>query len=233
VTGSIHVTVSWGGLSGNALSLDGISGYVEIPNSPSLSNIDTAITIEAWVKPQAQYYNTVVSKGSMDYTIEFVNQQPGFLFQNLIMDYTGASDYWGRLLLDQPIPAGEWTHVAITYHVGQGMYVYVNGTLVHSTTASGLINPGSTTLRIGARVDTNYFEPFKGQIDELRIWNIARSATDISNNMRKELSGSQAGLVGYWKFDESAGATTAADASGNGNNGIVHNNATFVKSGAF
>jgi len=51
---------------------------------------------------------------------------------------------------------------------------------------------------------------FNGQIDEFRIWNVARTATQITSTMSKTLAGNEAGLVGYWKFDETSG-TTAAD----------------------
>jgi hypothetical protein len=51
---------------------------------------------------------------------------------------------------------------------------------------------------------------FPGSVDELRIWNVARSEADILAHKNKALVGNEAGLVGYWKFNESSG-TTAAD----------------------
>ncbi len=46
--------------------------------------------------------------------------------------------------------------------------------------------------------------------DEFRVWNVARSAAEIKDNYKKTLAGSETGLVGYWRFDETSG-TTAAD----------------------
>ena len=51
---------------------------------------------------------------------------------------------------------------------------------------------------------------FNGQIDEFRIWNVACSASEIAGTMSHTLVGNEAGLTGYWKFDETSG-TSAAD----------------------
>ena len=49
--------------------------------------------------------------------------------------------------------------------------------------------------------------PWLGNIAEMRIWNISRSGTDIANNNRRRLSGSEPGLVSYYKFNEGSGNT--------------------------
>ena len=66
----------------------------------------------------------------------------------------------------------------------------------------------SSVFTLGGYPDENAY--FNGNFDELRIWNVAHSATEITANMKKILVGNEAGLVGYWKFDETSG-TTAAD----------------------
>ena len=47
--------------------------------------------------------------------------------------------------------------------------------------------------------------PWLGNIAEMRIWNISRSGTDIANNNRRRLTGSEPGLVSYYKFNEGSG----------------------------
>jgi hypothetical protein len=61
---------------------------------------------------------------------------------------------------------------------------------------------------------------FDGKIDEVRIWNVARTQTQIQGYMNQSLSGNEPGLIGYWRFDEGTG-TTVIDASGQGNNGTI------------
>jgi hypothetical protein len=46
---------------------------------------------------------------------------------------------------------------------------------------------------------------FNGQLDELRLWNVDRSQTEIEKNMQQTLTGLEYGLIGYWQFDECMG----------------------------
>ena len=100
----------------------------------------------------------------------------------------------------------QWAHFAMTWD-GTSVRGFVNG-VEKVTVAVPALNTGRTILTIGG------YPPayFNGYIDEFRIWNSARSATDIASTMHKTLAGNEAGLLGYWKFDETAG-TTAADSA--------------------
>jgi hypothetical protein len=60
---------------------------------------------------------------------------------------------------------------------------------------------------------------FVGMMDEVRIWEDARTETEILNNMNRELTGSEEGLVAYYMFNEGAGQI-AYDATGN-NDGVL------------
>ena len=64
---------------------------------------------------------------------------------------------------------------------------------------------------------------YVGQIDEVRIWNIARTEEQIRADMNRQLKGDEPGLVGYWKFDEasnnSEGEDIITDSSPNNNSG--------------
>ena len=52
---------------------------------------------------------------------------------------------------------------------------------------------------------------FNGEFAEFRVWNVARTAAEILANFTKPAAGNETGLVAYWKFDDAAGATAAAD----------------------
>lgn len=122
---------------------------------------------------------------------------------------------------------GEWTHVAGTYD-GATAKLYINGGLVAQQTFSLSMGSGSTGLYIGG----TYFQSFEGLIDEVRLWNITRTQAEIQSKMNTTLIGNESGLVGYWKFDETAGAAIAVDATANHNDLNVQNGATFVNSPA-
>jgi hypothetical protein len=103
----------------------------------------------------------------------------------------------------------QWAHFAMTWD-GTTVRAYVNGVLkaskVSTSTSQTTLMTGMSDLVIGG------YPPayFNGQIDEFRIWNVARSAAEIASTMNHTLVGNEAGLTAYWKFDETSG-TTAAD----------------------
>jgi large repetitive protein len=106
--------------------------------------------------------------------------------------------------------AAQWLHVAMTWD-GTAFKTYVNGELkITKTNSGGMLATTSSALTMGCNPPIN--NCYNGLFDELRVWNVDRSAAEIKANFGKSLSGTETGLVGYWKFDEAAGATTAADA---------------------
>jgi hypothetical protein len=76
-----------------------------------------------------------------------------------------------------------------------------SGVFVEDVTSNG-------PLRIGSNRAELYhpyaipMRPFDGGIDEVRIWNIGRSAIEIQNNMNIELEGNEYGLVSYYNFNQ-------------------------------
>jgi large repetitive protein len=103
----------------------------------------------------------------------------------------------------------QWVHIAEVWD-GTNVLVYVNGQL--KITAAG--TSGTTALATAQSILTMGCNPsnsacFNGIYDEFQVWNVARAATDIQNSYNKPLVGNETGLVGYWKFDETSGTTTA------------------------
>jgi hypothetical protein len=98
----------------------------------------------------------------------------------------------------------QWAHFAMVWD-GADVRAYVNG-VEKVAVPIPMLTTGRTALIIGG------YPPafFNGYIDEFRIWNVVRSPADIMSTMHKTLVGDEAGLTGYWKFDETSG-TTAAD----------------------
>ena len=67
-------------------------------------------------------------------------------------------------------------------------------------------------------------------MDELRIWNVVRTADEIKNNMHRSLVGTETGLVAYYPFGEAAGSTTTDDASTYNHIGTLSGAASIVAS---
>lgn len=103
----------------------------------------------------------------------------------------------------------------------------MNGNLAHHANATGVLLYSKVNLRLGVYLNETYQLYFRGLIDEVRIWNVARSANDINNNMKKELTGTEAGLVGYWNCNDSNSSLILADKTTNGNSGTLRGGVSF------
>ena len=108
------------------------------------------------------------------------------------------------------------------------MQLFIDGVEVGNRNFRGkkLLYKSRLPLRIGwtHEEERPTQSPFVGQIDEVRIWNIAHTEAEISTDMNKQLNGDEPGLVGYWKFDEETEGKIA-DTSPNKNNGNLIGNA--------
>lgn len=98
------------------------------------------------------------------------------------------------------VPTGAYTHVAASYNNQTAtMVLYVGGTAVASNSTFSLAPPvngrgGETFVRIG--------EDIGGLIDEVRIWNVARSAVQITSNTARTVVMTEATLAHYFRFDD-------------------------------
>ncbi|HEY8504093.1 MAG TPA: LamG-like jellyroll fold domain-containing protein, partial [Gemmataceae bacterium] len=129
---------------------------------------------------------------------------------------TGNPD--STLLSKTTVTTGQWVHVAAVRTRATGeIRIYVNGVEegVRLTGNTNSLNAAANITIGGNTVDGRYF---KGDMDEVRVWNIARSGDDIRADMFRTLSGSEAGLAGYWRLDDGEGAV-ATDSSPSGNHG--------------
>ena len=108
------------------------------------------------------------------------------------------------------VTTAQWVHFAMTWN-GTQVQAYVNGVLKSSKASDNatqkVLKTGTSILTIGGYPGENAY--FADYIDEFRVWNVARSAAELLASKDKALVGNEAGLVGYWQFNEDAGASTA------------------------
>ena len=213
-----------------ALQFDGKDDYVNTSNAPEL-RLAGAATIEAWIKPsevikgQAILAKENANGGQNAY--ELLIGQGLLSFQ--VSDGTAGccgDQGWFPATGRTPLEAGVWHHVAGVYD-GRQSLIYLDGVLEGSAPFNRPIADVPFMVRIGFNA-TDRPRFFNGTIDEVRLWNRARSQTEILGDMNRALSGNEAGLVGYWTFDEPAegGATSATcqiafDRSGHQNHGFL------------
>ena len=106
------------------------------------------------------------------------------------------------------IAAGEWHHVALTRSAGIFRFFLdgVEGNVALSNSSVNAIQAGATTMVGGNPVVPA--ENFHGFIGEVRIWDVARSASEIAGARFATLAGNETGLVADWRFQEGSGASS-------------------------
>jgi hypothetical protein len=191
------------------------SSYVNVPDNNRL-DLTTTWTLEAWVKTSDASSGAdqdIISKWAMVYTASYILQIDAVGRLRLVIN-NGVTQ--SIILSNGTLGDRTWNHVAATFNHGT-VSLYVNGAL--DRTVSGVLTPLVSTEPVAFGREGNYNGgTLKGMIDEIRIWNVVRSGQQIGRSMTKRLLGTEAGLVGYWRFDEGSGQV-AADATGHGLNG--------------
>lgn len=209
LTAGLNVVPSAQSRALKALQFDGVGNSVDLGFGV---DVGASFTEEAWVFPAA---NDAAQRGILG-SVNAVRAPGIWLLEKtrLVIGFSSATRFVS-VATPSVLKASEWNHVAATFD-GSDYIVYVNGRSVFSTTNfSGLVPENSKVTSIG-RVDSF----FPGRLDEVRLWNIARSAGEIRHDMVRRLNGAEDGLVGYWRFDEGSGST-AANAVAKGVNGTV------------
>lgn len=110
----------------------------------------------------------------------------------------GIDDY----AFDYQAPVDQWVHLA----------------LVGSLTSTRLLVNGipQGELPISLPIPLEFFgyssgfptDQLRGEVDELRVWRLERTEAQIKANLAHPLTGTEEGLVGYWRFDDAIGNTT-------------------------
>ena len=121
---------------------------------------------------------------------------------------------------NSPVVAGVWQHIAVVGD-GSNYHIYKDGINVGTSTGSYVNPPATTTNMYLASRNNGFGREYKGQMDEVRIWTIARSQAQIQADMNQPLDGNEPGLLAYWTFQDGVGSTNVTDFSGNGYNGTL------------
>jgi hypothetical protein len=180
------------------LIMDGPSpGYIEVPHDPALN--PESITIEAWVYlPSGLTYRggdcpSIAGKSYVDsWWLAVCGKKLSF--------YSHGSG--SRNQSTSEIPTGEWVHVAVTSDATHHRF-YFNGSLDGEFSHDlGPMPANTKPMRIGS--DPSYNVRPHGAIDEVRIWNVARSEGEIAAMMNTPITSSMTGLVAVWNLDGDA-----------------------------
>ncbi len=179
--------------------------YFDVASSPDL-NPTAAITIEAWVDvsattAQGQNCRSIIGK---DYLSSYWIGVCGTTLRSYLTG--GVSSF-----RDGGTVPSQWTHIAVTYD-GANRFHYINGELVATFPQTGPLVANSSHLRIGSDVSWDY-QP-QGNLNEIRLWSVARSIDQIRGSINVPITTAMPGLVAVW----SAGGGNDAVGGHNGAN---------------
>ena len=236
-TGSISVKVTWGKLMSDskfALLFKGVRGSVAIPTS-ALYHLQE-LTLEMCV--QINNADSMMVPLFCETNLNQWNQADGFGVKweegNLVFRVAVQSNLADAIGKPYSFKRGEWVHVACTYD-HHALSIYVNGKIFAAKRYENDIYYGNNGFSFG----TAYHSLFGGQhylrgmMDEVRIWNYARTPEQIQRTMRQTLSGYESGLVGYWNCEQDTASTILYDKTDFYHNGAINGDVSFVLSNAF
>ena len=209
------------------LELDGNGSYVELP--PNIFRNLTQATVEVWVKFDAfRNYSRPFDFGAVWQSMNIFNHaRSGDLRFNLYPRFSKddkSAAY--SIRADGLAKTNQWLHLAAVSG-SEGMKLYANGVLVgeHTNTASFADIRVWQTNRFGRGYIRNPDDQdFCGQMDEVRVWSLQRSETEIRDSMRRRLTGREPGLEALWNFEDG----TAKDSGPWNYNGKMIGNARVV-----
>ena len=212
------------------IQLDG-SSYIEIPSNNTLVfSSNDQFTFEAWI-----YINSLPSSQSeRDYIFQKRDDSSLYLINNSGSVYLEGryrrSYYgnWPNVRSSSTLQTEQWYHVAMTYSKSAGkLILYLNGTAEDiETSSNGDVTGTNYITGLGGGYWNSPGDYFNGSLDEVRFWNVERSANEIASNQCSVSNTSE--LVLHYTFEEGSG-TSINDSSGNNiNSSIVGNYQWFA-----
>ena len=238
--------------AGTALQFNGTSQYATVGSTSQLRS--ATFTVELWFKRTGAGAGTGTGSGGITSAIPLITKgraeaetaaaDVNYFFGidattgRLVADFEEAQVAQGGTTpgLNHPITGtaviaadSTWHHAAATYD-GTTWNLYLDGvldgTLAVSRPANALTNALTSvgSARTTGGVAAGFFA---GAVDEVRIWNVARSLAQINATRTTEITSAQANLLGVWNLNEGTGSSLG-DSSGNGITGATVGGQTWV-----
>ncbi|MEM7372425.1 MAG: LamG-like jellyroll fold domain-containing protein [Bacteroidota bacterium] len=180
------------------LHFDRSNDYVRLDDGSQYIANTTAFSMAGWFyTDQLAYGQGMIGFRGTSQGFYLIQLSNGILESRLITD-AGFHEYVGPAFTILP---GVWQHVAWVYD-GASVKLFIDGVEKGSTPASGQITATDIPFTIGRSILTNLNFYFGGGADEVSVWDKALSQTDLQDMMNNELTGNEANLQLYYKFNQ-------------------------------
>jgi len=240
--------------SGAALQLGSANAYAKFTNSASLNT--TNFTVETWFRRDGAGVGTDTGTGGIASAIPLVTKGTSeaenanadinyFLAINsatntLCADFeeaaSGAAPSQNHPVCGTtPLVNGTWYHAAATYD-GTTWKLYLNGLPEASLVVGQPANAvGTPPVALGTSIESNGNTTggfFNGSLDEVRIWNYARTLAEIQSTVNAQIATAQTGLIARWSLNEDAGTVVHGSAGTSVNGGMAGTGYSWITPGA-
>lgn len=200
---------------GSSLFFNGANNYVSVPHAAGLNAYP--LTVTAWIKT-SQTTNIAALLHKIDFGVFSgydVSIQNGSLYAFYMKDSTAYVNDFVTGVTGGFVADGAWHHIAFVVDAAGGR-LYVDGTLKGSLAWQGTPGPPITTRAMLMGDDPASSYRYFGLLDEVAVWNVALLPQQLQSNRNRSLTGTEAGLVAYYRCD--GGASVLDDAAAGGNN---------------
>lgn len=194
---------------GKAYNFTG-GGYLTVSNENLLSDA-TDFSLQAWVAAKDSINGSIIRKEGM-FDLRAINNKFAFIVgKDTLVSKKNISEY-------ATDGSNNYCQVTVTRSSASGMSLYINGKLdADASDLQSTLSKKTTSIQIGVG--------YAGEIDEVRLWNIALDSTTILGNYSRYLVGNEKGLVAYYTFDYSLEKefydNSFVDTKFNANHGVV------------
>jgi hypothetical protein len=160
---------------GQAISLNGTDAYVKLPSGVASTK---DITVAAWVNwSGGNAWQRVFDFGND--TTSYMFLTPLSAANTMRFAITTASNTSEQILDTDPLPIGQWVHVALTLGGNTGV-LYVDG--APRVAGQILLNPSDINSTMNYIGKSQWPDPlFHGMIDDFRIYDYALDQAQIAN----------------------------------------------------
>jgi hypothetical protein len=186
--------------SNQCLHFDKVDDFAQLPNGSQYVSGGNKLSMTGWFNCDALAYG----QGYMGFragsgTAEFylIQLNNGVLECRLVT----TAGFFEYVAPANTIIPQVWQHIAWIYD-GTAIKLYVNGTLKGSKAASGNFVGTNVNFAIGKSVLGGYNFVYGGKVDEVSVWNKALTQSEIQGIMTNELTGTEANLQMYYKFNQ-------------------------------
>lgn len=181
-------------------------------------------TKEAWIRISSMDYNKASNILSTEQ-----NGNGLYIYHNVLC--AGQNPTYPPEIVDAAtLTTNQWYHVAVTYNsLDNKMTLYKDGVEVGNATVNPITDASQQLVIGGIYTGSNYGFTFDGDIDEVRVWDVARPSADINKYFGCTIDPASLGLVAYYNFNQgiangnNTSITTLTDLTSHHNDGTLYN----------